>query len=152
MNFNRHGTEVLLKIGLWRPSQRIPWLLNWSWTVLETIKDKYVYKSTDWYQRRDLGVKVIAPEVSMRWVMGIPILKSNTYSIPNTDLDISESHYKPVNWLLQANTSNTEIHFHRFHPEFSAFKWNLTTETITKLENRHAVLARLKEDTQIPAT
>ena len=32
-----------------------------------------------------------------------------------------------------------------------AFKWNLTTETITKLENRHAVLARLKEDTQIPA-
>ena len=35
---------------------------------------------------------------------------------------------------------------------FQAFKWNLTTETITKLENRHAVLARLKEDTQIPAT
>ena len=68
-----------------------------------------------------MGVKVIAPEVSMRWVMGIPILKSNTYSIPNTDLDISESHYKPVNWLLQANISNTEIHFHRFDTSSRVF-------------------------------
>jgi len=27
-----------------------------------------------------------------------------------------------------------------------AFKWTLSTETLTKLENRHAVLVRLKED------
>ena len=29
---------------------------------------------------------------------------------------------------------------------FKAFKWTLSTETLTKLENRHAVLVRLKED------
>ena len=61
----------------------------------------------------------------------------------NSKIAFSTSEISARQGIIPTNQAN--VHF-------QAFKWNLTTETITKLENRHAVLARLKEDTQIPAT